>query len=1110
MTLPADRKNARSQAATPASDAPSSAAPAADPAHTATAAAQAAAAPSRPKRVPRTGASLPDRPFAVVCFDWDGTAVADRDDDARNVRSRVERLVALGVDVVAVSGTNVRNVDGQLRARPGGEGHLFMFLSRGSEVYVIGPRGPRLLERRQATAAEDAQLTAAAEALRDELVRRGLDVDIIYDRLNRRQVDLIPEWADPSKAEIGQLQKRVEERLQRAGFDGVGAVIDLAATFAQQAGLAHPAITSDVKHIDIGLTDKADSMRYLLRYLIRDRGRTPADLLVLGDEFGPIGDSEGSDYRTLIPELNEAVFASVGVEPNGTPPQVLNLGGGPAEFLRILDQQIDLRERVARDAFPEPGADRAWLFSSEGFDPFREREVETWFTVANGETGTRGSVEEGSAVSTPATFVAGVFGDGTGEPHFRQPVPAPDWLNLRLLVDGTQLTLANGEILEHRRVLDMRQGVVYRYWRQRDRFGRTVRVRTARFASLADRAIMAVRAEATLEDRSAMLVWEGCVGVSYAGGPTLATTFESRHTTGSIARTHGRNGGGHVLALTTNPAPGSPVARRIEQSRDVIGGHVVPGEPATIDRLAAIVSARTRPPSTDRAERALAQAESIGYDELLRRHLVAWDERWQDADVIIEGDDEAQLAVRFSIYHMISTGHPSKETVSVGARGLGGMSYFLHVFWDTEIFVLPFFIYSHPQTARTLLTYRYRNLDGARQKARDLGHAGALFPWESADRGVETTPPYGFGPDGEMIPILSGLMEHHISADVAWGVWEYWKATGDDEFMVSMGVEILLETARFWASRSARDEKDGRFHIRVVVGPDEYHEGVDDNAYTNVLARWNIDKGIAALAWLQEHDPAAAAILRERLELTRHEVEAWRFVAEHLADGYDPGTKLYEQFAGFYNMDDVDPDLLRPRPQAADLLLGREVTLVSKVVKQADVVMLCYILPDEIGDDVARANYDYYEPITVHGSSLSPGIHAALAARLGEIDLAVEAFKMACAIDLADNMGNAARGLHMATMGGIWQAAVMGFGGVRRRDETLVIDPHLPPEWQKLRLPLRFRGARLQLDIAHDRLGIVVTEASVHVVLDGREHTLRPGDHRFARVAGGVWRREKK
>ena len=296
-------------------------------------------------------------------------------------------------------------------------------------------------------------------------------------------------------------------------------------------------------------------------------------MLVLGDEFGPIGDSDGSDYLTLIPELRDAVFVSVGVEPNGVPARVLHLGGGPDEFLRLLDAQIEMREQVARNRFPAPVQDPAWLFSVEGFDPFREREVETWLTVANGETGTRGSIEEGSAVSTPATFVAGVFGDGTGDPRFRQPVPAPDWLCLRLFVEGTQVNLANGEILDHQRTLDMRQGVVFRSWRQRDRVGRTVRVRTARFASLDDRAVMAVRAEATPEDFSGRLVWEGCVGVSYAGGPTTETTFESLDTPGYIARTRGRKGGGHVLAVATEPggrlagrAPHRAVARHHRRS----------------------------------------------------------------------------------------------------------------------------------------------------------------------------------------------------------------------------------------------------------------------------------------------------------------------------------------------------------------------------------------------------------------------------------------------------------------------------------------------------------------------------------------------------------------
>lgn len=1059
------------------------------------------------------------REFQVICLVWDGSAFDGREPVAAGVRSRIERLVALGVDIAVISNAGVGEVDEQLQARPGAEGRLFLHLSRGSEIYVVGPAGPRLLERRKATDPEEQQLTAVVEALRDRLAAAGLNVRAAATHLNRRTLDLLggQQRSDEDRAGGGGDQRghedqvgRVEDLLQGAGFPGgLQECVELASTLARDGGIGDPVIKTDGRRIEIGLTTKGDAMRAVQHALVAGRGRRPQDVLVLGDSFGPTAIGPGSHFSLLIPELQGAVFVSVGPEPGGVPSQVLHADGGAVTLLKVLHDQLTMREIVAQRSFPEPTTDPAWRFEVKGYDPFREREVETWLTVANGETGTRGALEEGSAISTPATFVAGVFGDGTGDPAFRQPIPAPDWTGLRLMVNGSPLTLANGEIVEHVRVLDMRHGIVFRTWRQRLRGGRSVRVRTARFASLADRHVMAARAEATPEDFGGVLVWQSAIGVSHAGGPTRETEFEILpDPPGLIARTRGRAGGGHVLAVTTNPAPGSPIARMPQQARDVIGGRLEAGDPATIDRLATIASARTRVPSVEVARRSLERARDQGYDELLRRHRAAWEAAWGAADVEIDGDPDDQHALRFAIYHMISTAHPTKDTVSIGARGLGGMSYFLHVFWDTEIFVLPFFIYTQPDTARTLLRYRYRNLPGARHKAAQMGFRGALYPWESADKGVETTPPYVWGPDGERVPILSGLMEHHISADVAWGVWEYWKATGDDDFMTTMGLEILLETARFWVSRAVVGE-DGRYHIRVVVGPDEYHEGVDDNAFTNVLARWNVKRALEALAWLEEADPARAEELTHRLEIDDTEREEWRRAIDLYVDGFDPETLLYEQFAGFYDLDDVPLEKMRPRPMAADLVLGRDVTLVSKVVKQADVVMLCHVLADEIDERTTRANYDYYEPITCHGSSLSPGIHAAVAARLHDVPEATEYFKMAAAIDLADNMGNAAAGLHMATMGGLWQAAVMGFCGIMRRGEALRLDPQLPQNWKRVRLPLRFRGAELSLDVRARRKGvdvnITVEKAPVTLQLDGVGREFDVGRHRLQRRNGQPW-----
>jgi len=1055
--------------------------------------------------------------YQVVCFDWGcaGVKAAVREqaaeadggrgdgggrggggsgsgpgDPAAALRSRVERLCALGVDVGVIAEGDLATVDGVLRARPGVEGRLFLLLSGGTEVYVVGPKGPRSVLRRQVTDQEREAVAAAAGIVRDALVGRDVQVKVTEPRAGRHVL------AVPAAA-------------VRRAFASIPDLVQFVEAQAHAEGLAHVSVTVGPRRIVVDLTDAGESMRWIYERLLRARKRTAEDLLVIGDAFGAPSGVEGGDARLLLPELGEVTFVSVGEEADGAPPQVVRAGGGAAELLRILDDQIERRERVARENFPRPDEDDSWLFVSEGFDPFREREVETWLTVANGHTGTRGSIEEGTAASTPATFVAGVFGDGTTEPRIREPVPAPDWLFLRLKVDGMPLDMSSGEIVEHRRVHDFRQGVVFRDWLQREHTGRLVRVRTARFASLADRKLLGLRAEARFEEGEGHLEWMTGLGVSHAGSAVAETAVEGFDGGGLLASTRGRSGGGHTLAISTQPSPGSPLVRSLERAREAIGGRVVCGEPASVDRLAAILAAHSRPPSAAKARAVLSSAQEAGFDGLLRRHREAWRHCWDACDLRIDGDPDAQLAARFSVYHMIASAEPENPRVSIGARGLSGLSYFCHVFWDTEIFVVPFFIYSLPEYARSLLEYRYRNLEGAREKARTLHHRGALFPWESADLGTETTPPYGIGPDGQRVPILSGLMEHHISADVAWAVWEYWKVTGDDDFMADMGTELLLETARFWASRAAR-EQDGRCHINVVVGPDEYHEAVDDNAFTNRMARWNIERALEALRWLDSLLPERGADLRARMGLSDGEMLVWAAVAEDLIDGFDPQTRIFEQFAGFFEMDDVDPERLRPRPMPADLLLGRDVTTTSKVIKQADVVMLCHVLSDEIELETVRANYDYYEPITVHGSSLSPGIHAAVAARLGRMDAADEDFRMACSVDLADNMGNAAHGLHLATMGGIWQAVVFGFAGVRRRGESLLCDPHLPEAWQRIAFPMRFRGARARFELEHGRVGITVDKGIVPVVLGEAAAGAEPlllgrGEHSFVPAAAGGW-----
>jgi kojibiose phosphorylase len=526
------------------------------------------------------------------------------------------------------------------------------------------------------------------------------------------------------------------------------------------------------------------------------------------------------------------------------------------------------------------------------------------------------------------------------------------------------------------------------------------------------------------------------------------------------------------------------------------------GETWRLDRMVTVFTSReTERPAPTAAEH-LAYAFHGGADALVRAHRDAWEKRWRAAGVEIEGDESLQRALRFAAYHLISAANPEDERVSIGARTLTGESYKGHVFWDTDVFMLPFYTFTDPRSARALLMYRFHTLDGAREKASELGYRGALYPWESADTGRETTPKFMIAPDGEVLRVLSGLQEHHISADVAWASWLYWKATGDDAFFKEAGAEILLETARFWASRGALEE-DGLFHLREIIGPDEYHEGIDDDAFTNWLAQWNLERGAEAFSVLEQHMPEQARFLREKLQLADEEVAQWRSTAEAMYRGFEPSSGLIEQFQGYFGLEEIDLSPMRAQGKRAapmDMLLGRERTQRSKVVKQADVVMLTAMLWDRVPEPARRLNFSYYEPRTCHGSSLSPAIHALVAARLQEEVLARAYLEQASEIDLANTLGNAAGGVHAAALGGLWQATVFGFGGLHVGDESLALWPHLLEGWKALRFPLVWRGARLVFELEPKALRVRCEEGPESL----RVPLILPGQGRCELCAGEV------
>ena len=682
-----------------------------------------------------------------------------------------------------------------------------------------------------------------------------------------------------------------------------------------------------------------------------------------------------------------------------------------------------------------PTVDPAWILVDEGFSLAREHELESLFAIGNGYAGSRGSLAEGSALSAPATLLAGVFDSEVGSvPGL---VSTADWTRLAATVDGHLLRLDHGHNLEHRRVLDMRQGILWREWRHQNAAGEITRLKMLRLASLADRHLLVQCATITPENFS------GSVSIDAALTGTVTQVTGSGTTVAMAVARRVVDSAGHCMSSTEVVVGQLSLEVRL-------------GETYRLDRVVAVHTSRDTDEPREMAGRQVKHAiEDV--NGVIAEHREAWLTRWKASDLRIEGDAAAQRALRFAIYHLSSASNPEDERVSIGARGLSGTAYKGHVFWDTDIFLLPFFILTYPEAARALVMYRYYTLAGARAKAARLGYRGALYAWESADTGEEMTPPFVVSPDGGIVRILTGEQEQHISADVAFGAWKYWEATGDEGFLVNAGAEILIETARFWASR-AELEEDGRYHIRGVIGPDEYHEKVDDNAYTNGLAQWNLEVGEEVARLVAERWPEQWRALSRRLGLEAEEPRRWLQVARELYTGFDEQTGLFEQFRGYFGLEDIDLAPFAQRTAPMDVLLGRERIRRAKIIKQPDVVMLVHLLWERLPPEVRKANFEYYEPRCGHGSSLSPAIHALVAARLGDAALAERYFREAAEIDLSDNMGNAAGGVHLGALGGLWQAAVFGFVGLCFTDDGPEHRPNLPVSWRSLSMRFQWRG----------------------------------------------------
>lgn len=720
--------------------------------------------------------------------------------------------------------------------------------------------------------------------------------------------------------------------------------------------------------------------------------------------------------------------------------------------------------------------DPCWNVVQDEFSPGAQQHMETVFTIGNGYFASRGSFEEGYPGNMPATFAHGIYDDMPVS--FTTLANMPNWLDLAVTIDGHAFRLDQGEILHFQRALDLQAGILHRDVSWRSPLGQVLDLHFERFISYTEEHVGGLRVLITaVSDPCTVSLFAGING-HVSNKDLLHWQLEEQgHSAEDRIWLHSRTRHSGIDLGTAvsfkSSAQQQPAYQNCQgQPRLSLNQALLPGQTLQVDKLVAYAASRDAVEHAGdvigRAHQALAGRT---YEALQAAHTSAWQALWQESDVIIEGDDEAQLAVRFNLFQLLIAAPQQDDRASIGAKTLSGFGYAGHVFWDTEIFILPFLIYTHPHLARNMLMYRYHALPGARRKAARNGFLGAQYPWESAATGDEVTPSWvpDFRDPQKLVRIWTGDIQIHISADVAYAAIQYWKATGDDAFMRDYGAEIILDTARFWGSRAEAEHQDGlrRYAIRDVIGPDEYHEHVDNNSFTNYMARWHLQTAISILDWLEKDAPATYERLRRDLQIGDELLQHWLDVIKHLIFLYDEESGLIEQFEGFMNLETVAPEFIAAATKSLQVILGIEGANQRQVLKQADVIMLLCLFRDQFDKRTWQKNWDTYMPLTdhVYGSSLGPSMHAWAACEMNKADEAYEHFMLAARADLRNPRGNAGDGIHAASTGGVWQALVFGFAGFRQAEDGYTLQPRLPAHWRRLAFTVRIGGEVQRVNI---------------------------------------------
>ncbi|WMY76454.1 glycoside hydrolase family 65 protein [Buttiauxella selenatireducens] len=710
------------------------------------------------------------------------------------------------------------------------------------------------------------------------------------------------------------------------------------------------------------------------------------------------------------------------------------------------------------------------------FSPHTLNKFATLMAAGNGYLGLRACHEEAYTDQTRGMYLAGFYHRATPS-ETTELVNLPDVLQMRIELDGEIFTLLSGSIVDYRRELNYANGELVRRLTWLAPNGKRYQINCQRFLSAAQHSLLCSRIAITpLDDSASVTISTGIDATQTNSGrqhldEISVRVFEQRYLQGCYRTLDGENEVTIASFCAVSPETSNSFFAKNRRLTQHCSASIAKGKTFQLEKTSWISCSRDEGYGAESVLENLINCVKSGYDNLLAESASVWRNYWQRSRVeVISEHSQDQHALDFALYHLFAMTPAHSERCSIAAKGLTGEGYKGHIFWDTEVFLLPFHLMTQPEIARQLLSYRWHNLAGAQAKAQKNGYQGALFPWESAWSGEEETPEFAAINirTGLRQKVASALAEHHLVADIAWAVDAYYQATLDETFMRERGVTLLLETARFWISRAV--EVNGRLELHDVIGPDEYTEHVNNNAYTNYLAYHNVKLALKYGCFDAELKNLAEDFL----------TRLWLPASDD--------NQLIEQDDTFFSKPTIDLAKYKTQQGTQAILLDYSRAEVNEmqILKQADVVMLTYMLPWLFTQQQLAANLDYYEPRTIHDSSLSKAIHGVIAARSGRLAQAYQFWQQACLIDLGDDPHSCDDGIHAAATGAIWLGAVQGFAGLTVERGELHLNPHLPQAWRSISFPFVWQGAQVQLRLTSQQISIITTKP-LRIVIEGVE-----------------------